>query len=65
MFARLLALVLLAAPALAFAQSPTYPQLFAGGQPPALLNPKLEQRATLPRAASNSSTMRKLRGKRK
>jgi len=47
MFARLLALVLLAAPALAFAQSPTCPQLFAGGQPPALLNPKLEQRTTL------------------
>ena len=43
----LLVLVLLAAPALAFAQAPACPQLFAGGQPPALLNPKLGQRTTL------------------
>ena len=42
-----LGLALLAAPALAFAQAPACPQLFAGGQPPALLNPKLEQRTTL------------------
>ena len=49
MFARflLLASALLAAPALAFAQAPTCTQLFAGGQPPALLNPKLGQRTTL------------------
>ena len=38
---------LLAAPALAFAQTPACPQLLAGGQPPALLNPKLRQRTTL------------------
>ena len=43
----LLASALLAAPALAFAQAPMCPQFFAGGQPPALLNPKLEQRTTL------------------
>lgn len=49
MFVRflLLASALLAAPALAFAQAPACPQLFAGGQPPALLNPKLGQRTTL------------------
>ncbi len=43
----LLASALLAAPALAFAQASTCPQLFSGGQPPALLNPKLGQRTTL------------------
>ena len=42
-----LGLALLAAPALAFAQAPACPQLFAGAQPPALLNPKLEQRTKL------------------
>jgi len=42
-----LALALLASPALASARAPTCPQLFAGGQPPALLNPKLGQRTTL------------------
>lgn len=49
MIGRLLTLAsaLLAAPALAFAQAPACPQLFAGGQPPALLNPKLGQRTTL------------------
>ena len=49
MFARLLILAaaLLAAPALALAQASTCPQFFAGGQPPALLNPKLGQRTTL------------------
>ena len=48
MFARsLLAAALLVTPALAHAQAPACPQLFAGGQPPALLNPKLGQRATL------------------
>jgi len=49
MFARFVlpALALLAAPALAFAQAPACPQLFAGGRSPALLNLKLEQRTTL------------------
>ena len=42
-----LGLALLAGPGLAFAQAPTCPQLFAGGQPPALLNPKLGQRTML------------------
>ena len=42
-----LGLALLAGPGIAFAQVPTCPQLFAGGQPPALLNSKLEQRTTL------------------
>jgi len=43
----LLAAALLAVPVLAFAQAPTCSQLFAGGQPPALLNSKLGQRTTL------------------
>ncbi len=49
MIGRLLTLAsaLRPAPALAFAQAPACPQLFASGQPPALLNPKLGQRATL------------------
>ena len=49
MFARflLLASALLTVPALATAQAPACPQLFSGGQPPALLNPRLEQRTTL------------------
>ncbi len=49
MFARflLLALALLVAPALAFAQASACSQLFAGGQPPALLNPRLGQRTML------------------
>ena len=42
-----LGLALLTGPALAFAQTPACPQLFVGGQPPALLNPKLGQRTTL------------------
>ena len=41
------AAALFALPVLAFAQAPACPQLFAGGQPPALLNPKLGQRTTL------------------
>lgn len=49
MFARsfFIAAALLAVPTLAFGQTPTCPQPFAGGQPPVLLNPKLGQRATL------------------
>ena len=43
----LLAAALLALPVLAFAQAPTCPQFFAGGQTSALLNPKLGQRTTL------------------
>ncbi len=43
----LLALALAAVPTLAFAQAAACPHLFAGGQPPALLNPKLGQRTTL------------------
>ncbi len=42
-----LGLALLAPSALALAQAPACPQLFAGGQPPVLLNPKLGQRTTL------------------
>lgn len=49
MSARSLSLVaaLFAFPVLAFAQAPACPQLFASGQPPVLLNPKLGQRTTL------------------
>ncbi len=36
-----------AAPALACPHAPASPPLCAGGRPPALLNPKLEQRTTL------------------
>jgi len=42
-----LGLVLLAAPALAFAQAPACPQFFAGGEAPALVNARLGQRTTL------------------
>ncbi len=42
-----LVLSLLAAPALASAQPAACPNFFPGGQPPALVNPKLAQRTTL------------------
>ncbi len=42
-----LALLALAAPAPAVAQAPACPGFFPGGQPPALLNPRLAQRSTL------------------
>lgn len=42
-----LILAMLACPAVAFAQFASCPQFFPGGQPPALLNPRLAQRATL------------------
>lgn len=43
-----LSLVLLAVPAVAFAgTAASCPQLFPGGQPPALVNPRLAQRTTM------------------
>ncbi len=42
-----LCLALLACPTVAFAQFPSCFQFFPGGRPPALVNPKLTQRATL------------------
>ena len=41
------ALALLAASGAVFAQPPDCPQSFPGGQPPALVNPRLEPRTTL------------------